>query len=146
MIRYSLVCDSDHRFDSWFQSAAAWDRLHDAGLIACAECGSAKVTKALMAPQVRTDGAVPIPEPVPATPLSTPANPKEQAIADLRARIEATSDYVGLSFVAQARAMHEGTMPERQIHGEARPDEARALIADGIPVAPLPFVPRRQTN
>ncbi len=42
--------------------------------------------------------------------------------------------------------MHEGTAPERSIYGEARPDEAKKLLEDGIPVAPLPFLPGRKTN
>ena len=64
----------------------------------------------------------------------------------LRRHVEANSDYVGLSFAAEARAMHEGRVPERAIHGEARPDEARRLLEDGIPVAPLPFRPTSKTN
>ena len=42
--------------------------------------------------------------------------------------------------------MHEGTVPQRSIHGEARSDEARKLIEDGVPALPLPFVPRQKTN
>ena len=79
-------------------------------------------------------------------PLATPQSELEQKLAALRAHIEETSDYVGLSFAAEARAMHDGLIPERAIHGEARPDEARRLIEDGIPVAPLPFLPKRQAN
>ena len=63
---------------------------------------------------------------------------------ELRRHVEENSDYVGESFATTARAMHEGKIPERSIHGEARPDEARQLIEDGIPVAPLPFrAPRK---
>lgn len=139
MIRYSLTCDQDHAFDSWFQSAAAYDRLAGAGMVACAVCGSAKVAKALMAPAVATVDAPP-------RPLSTPANPVEEALAEMRRKLETESDYVGLSFAAEARAMHEGRAPERAIWGEAKPDEARALIEDGVPVAPLPFMARRKAN
>ena len=64
----------------------------------------------------------------------------------LRRHVETTSDYVGMSFAAEARAMHEGTRPERAIHGEARIDEARKLLEDGIPVAPLPFRPRSRVS
>jgi hypothetical protein len=138
MIRYSLTCNQDHAFDSWFQSAAAWDRLAASGLVACAVCGSTKVTKALMAPALRGEVEPPA--------LSGPRNDAEKALAALRAKIESESDYVGLSFAAEARAMHEGQMPERAIHGEARPDEARALLEDGVPIAPLPFRPRARTN
>lgn len=140
MIRYTLTCDRGHRFDSWFQSAEAYDKLHAAGMIACAVCGSTAVEKALMAPAVQASA------PVPEGPLTAPASPAEQMLADLRRRIEAESDYVGLSFAAEARAMHEGRAPERSIWGEARLDEARALIEDGIPVAPLPFIPKTRTN
>jgi hypothetical protein len=140
MIRYNLSCDQGHDFDSWFQSAAAYDRLAGQGHVACALCGSTAVEKALMAPALRPADRTE------AAPLATPQSELEQKLAALRAHIEETSDYVGLSFAAEARAMHDGLIPERAIHGEARPDEARRLIEDGIPVAPLPFLPKRQAN
>jgi hypothetical protein len=78
--------------------------------------------------------------------LSQPDNPQEQALADLRRKIEANSDYVGMNFAQEARAMHDGDAPVRSIYGEARIDEARKLIEEGVPVAPLPFVPGRKAN
>jgi hypothetical protein len=140
MIRYNLSCDQGHDFDSWFQSAAAYDRLAGQGHVACALCGSTAVEKALMAPALRPADRTE------AAPLATPQSELEQKLAALRAHIEETSDYVGLSFAAEARAMHDGLIPERAIHGEARPDEARRLIEDGIPVAPLPFLPKAKAN
>lgn len=137
MIRYDLTCDKGHAFDSWFASAAAYDRLAGAGHVACPDCGSAQVSKALMAPAVVAK---------PERALTTPRDPREAALAELRAQVEANSDYVGLSFAAEARAMHEGRAPERPIHGEAKLDEARKLIEDGVPVAPLPFLPARKAN
>lgn len=145
MIQFSLRCDRDHRFDSWFQSAAAFDKLTAAGMIACAVCGSTAVEKALMAPSVRAGRDEPA-APRPPGPLSAPASPAEQAMAELRRRIEASSEYVGADFVREARDIHEGNAPARSIHGEARTDEARQLIEDGVPVAPLPFRPGRKTN
>ena len=70
----------------------------------------------------------------------------EQALAELRRQVEENSDYVGLNFAKEARAMHDGDAPARAIHGEAKPDEARKMLEDGLPVMPLPFVPRRKTN
>lgn len=154
MIRYALKCAQGHSFESWFQSASAYDRLAAAGHVACAVCGSAEVEKALMAPRVAGEAAA---EPPPAAetpgpdapeqaPLSRPASVAEQAMAELRRRIERESDYVGDRFATEARRMHEGDSPHRAIHGEARPDEARALIEEGVPVTPLPFLSRRKTN
>lgn len=142
MIRYTLKCDQDHSFESWFQSNDAFDKLKAAGMVACAVCGSTKIDKQLMAPAIRpARNATPRD-----TPLATPQSESELALAALRAHIEATSDYVGLNFATQARAMHDGALPERAIHGEARLDEARALLEEGIPVTPLPFLPSRKTN
>lgn len=64
----------------------------------------------------------------------------------MRKQVEENSDYVGLNFAAEARQMHDGTLPPRAIYGEAKPEEARQLIEDGVPVAPLPFMPKRKTN
>lgn len=138
MIRYALRCDSDHGFESWFGSAEAYDRLRSVGQVSCPDCGSTAVEKALMAPNVAAarDPA----------PLSAPADPRAAALAELRRRIEENSEYVGMQFAAEARRMHEGDAPERAIYGEARPDEARRLIEDGIPVAPLPFLPKARAN
>jgi hypothetical protein len=137
MIRYSLTCDKGHRFDSWFASASAFDTLKTSGHLACTICGSAQVDKALMAPAVTAE-----PE---GAPLSRRTE-IENKIAAMRKHVEETSDYVGADFATEARAMHDGTAPERAIWGEARLDEAKALLDDGVPVAPLPFMPKTRTN
>jgi hypothetical protein len=138
MIRYALRCDKAHQFDSWFGSSEDYDRLAASGLVACAVCGSTSVEKDLMAPRVRAAS--------PDQPLSAPLSPAEQALAELRRRIEAQSEDVGRDFPAEARRIHEGLAPRRAIIGEARPAEARALIEEGVPVAPLPWSPPRQSN
>lgn len=151
MIRYALRCRSGHDFESWFRSAEAYDTLRAAGHVACPECGVSEVEKALMAPQVRparrkAAAAPPAPAEAPAAPLSAPASEREARLAALRREIEAKSEYVGMQFAAEARRIHAGDAPERSIHGEARIEEARALVEEGVPVAPLPFLPARKAN
>ncbi|WP_412505856.1 DUF1178 family protein [Roseovarius sp. SYSU LYC5161] len=140
MIQFTLKCDRDHRFDSWFQSAEAYEKLSASGMVTCSICGSTDVDKAMMAPRVQGSRAE-----VAETPPG-PAAPTDQAVADLRREVEANSEYVGRNFVREARDMHDGLSPHRAVHGEARPDEAKKLIEDGVPVAPLPFIPGRKTN
>ncbi len=145
MIKFSLKCDQDHRFDSWFQSTDAFDKLKKSHMITCVICNSSEVEKAMMAPRVR-DGRSKTPEPVAEIGLSAPANPAEQALAQLKKQVEENSEYVGLNFARAARDIHNGTAPERAIYGEAKPEEAKKLIEDGVPVAPLPFIPGRKSN
>lgn len=134
MIRYALTCADGHDFDGWFRSADDFDRLNQAGQVGCSICGSIDVAKAMMTPALPAAKAL-------------QGSPDSMApLEKLRRHVEANSDYVGLSFAAEARAMHEGRVPERAIHGEARPDEARQLLEDGVPIAPLPFRPGRKTN
>lgn len=137
MISFSLQCSNDHRFDSWFTSSGAYDALQKAGHVACPICGDSTIEKALMAPAI---SAADTPAPI------SKKTEVEAAMAQMRKVVEENSDYVGMNFAAEARAMHLGDMPARPIYGEAKGDEARALIADGIPVAPLPFMPRAKVN
>ena len=143
MIQYSLKCENDHGFDSWFASADAYDKLADNGMVSCAVCGSTKVSKAIMAPRVRTTKG----KEAPAAPtLPTEKSAAEKAMAEMRAQVEQNSEYVGTNFATEARSMHLGDAPERAIYGEAKPEEAKSLIEDGIPVTPLPFMPTRKSN
>jgi hypothetical protein len=138
LIRYTLSCDKDHRFDSWFQSSNAFDALALGGHLSCAVCGSVAVTRAMMSPSVPAKGR--------ASDLKTSTSDAEKALTKLRKHVEDNSDYVGPSFADEARKMHDGDAPERAIWGEANFADAKKLIEDGIPVAPLPFMPKRKTN
>lgn len=139
MIHYTLKCEAGHGFDSWFQSAAAFDTLRKAGHLRCETCGSTVVEKAVMAPRVNTAEA-------PERPLRAPRSEAERSLARLRREIEEKADYVGPRFASEARAMFLGGQPHRPIYGEASGAEAKALIEDGVPVAPLPFVPKPKAN
>lgn len=141
MINYTLQCEKKHRFDSWFKSAEAFDMLVEKSLVVCSDCGSTNISKAIMAPRVST---------------ARKKENKSQEIAkkskvksdilELKKKIEANSEYVGNNFANEARSMYLGESPERAIYGEAKADDAKKLIDDGIPVMPLPFIPVKKTN
>lgn len=130
MIRYTLTCENAHHFDSWFQSSDAFNTLQASGLITCDICGSKQVTKSIMAPAVPQKGNT----------VNT------EQITAIKDHVEANADYVGNTFYTEARAMHDGDKPERAIYGQANAEQAKSLIKDGIPVLPLPFIPKKQTN
>ncbi len=146
MIRYDLTCADGHRFEAWFANSAAFDTQVEADLVTCAICGGADVKKALMAPRVNTVGseAASADPAAPASMLAGPLPAEIQArLAALGAEIERNSHHVGKRFASEARKMHLGEVEARAIHGEATREEAKALIDEGIPVAPLPFLPKR---
>ena len=151
MIRYNLRCEKGHAFESWFQSSAAYETQEKRRLVSCPSCGSVKVERAIMAPQIVTkkgrEQAAPAPTPAEATgPESTPllmAQERElrAKLKELRDHIVKNADNVGERFPNEARKMHYGDIEHRPIYGEASPDEARALIEEGVEVSPLPVLP-----
>ena len=139
MIHYNLKCNNDHTFSSWFDSLDAFDKLEKTKMLSCPTCGSDRIKRAMMSPQVspsRTKQAFS---------LSKPNSEIEKKISEVRKKVEAESEYVGKNFATEARAMHEGDSPVRSIYGEAKIKDAKSLIEDGIPVIPLPWS-KRQTN
>jgi hypothetical protein len=155
MIRYTLRCDHGHGFESWFQNSSAYDSQVKRKLVSCPACGSAKVEKAIMAPQIgKKKGRAPAPA-VAAAPsaatetgsdTSTPLMMAQEAelrakIKELRDHVTKNADNVGEKFPDEARKMHYGDIEHRPIYGEASPDEARSLIDEGIEVSPLPVLP-----
>jgi hypothetical protein len=159
MIRYTLRCEQSHSFESWFQDSSAYDSQVKRKLVTCPVCGSAEVEKAIMAPRIASKkgrDSAPAPARVEtAAPAETPAGESTSLmmaqerelrakIKELRDHIVKNADNVGERFPNEARAMHYGDKEHRPIYGEASPEEARALIDEGVEVSPLPTLPEER--
>ena len=155
MIRYSLRCERGHAFESWFQSSSAYESQEKRKLVSCPACGSTKVERAIMAPQIvtrkgRAKAAVPTEaaqesaqaSAQASTPLLMAQERELRAkLKELRDHIVKNADNVGERFPNEARKMHYGDIEHRPIYGEASADEARSMIDEGIEVMPLPVLP-----
>jgi hypothetical protein len=152
MIRYNLRCERDHAFESWFQSSSAYESQEKRKLVNCPVCGSAKVERAIMAPQIVSKKGRDLTAPAPAAttegtaPASTPLMMAQERelrakLKELRDHIVKNADNVGERFPNEARKMHYGDIEHRPIYGEASPEEARSLIEEGVEVSPLPVLP-----
>ncbi|MFN7102586.1 MAG: DUF1178 family protein [Pseudorhizobium sp.] len=138
MIRYSLICDNDHAFEGWFSESADFDRQVAAGFLTCPTCNSATVSKSLMAPSVSTARRKDEKRAV-AMDMA-----QKQVMAKLReavTAIKANAEDVGEKFPEEARKIHYGEADARGIIGKASLEEVRALVDEGIEVAPLPVLP-----
>ena len=133
MIVFDLQCqESGDRFEAWFRSSADYEEQRERGLVQCPMCQSNRVMKAPMAPRVLRKGSA----------------PNLAQLAAFQAELLKGSDWVGDRFAEQARAMHLGEIEQRPVHGSATAAEAKSLIEEGIPVAPLPLpvTPPDQVN
>ncbi|GGD51924.1 DUF1178 family protein [Erythrobacter arachoides] len=153
MIVYDLCCAHDHRFEGWFGSSADFDSQKARGLLACPTCGSERIGKAPMAPAVGRKGnrqevrAPDVHKPAATVSDTSIANvpiPPQVAqamakLAEAQATALKNSTWVGKEFAEQSRAMHYGERDHAAIHGQASSEDTRALLEEGVPVAPLPF-------
>lgn len=148
MIVFDLSCADGHRFEGWFGSSAEYEDQCARGLLACPTCGSAEVSKAPMAPAVPAKGnsrqdVLPPEANAPKQLANMPMPPevKTALVALAKAQAEAlkNSTWVGDKFAEETRKMHYGERDEALIHGQATLAEAKTLIEEGVPVAPLPF-------
>jgi hypothetical protein len=163
MIRYSLACGRKHDFEAWFKNSADYDKQKKRGLVTCPACGSDKVEKAIMAPQLgrgsrkdeRAPDVAPPEAPAPETPApaenKTPVamiSPQEREfrakLKELRDHLTKNAENVGGRFPEKARKMHYGEIEHRSIYGEASPQDAKELHDEGIEFHPLPVLPEER--
>ena len=124
MIVFDLQCrDDGETFEAWFRSSADYEEQREAGLVQCPMCQSANVGKAPMAPRVPRKGSE--------SPLAK--------LAAMQTELLKNSRWVGDDFAETARAMHSGEIETAQVHGNATLAQAKSLVDDGVPVAPLPL-------
>ncbi|WP_375452619.1 DUF1178 family protein [uncultured Devosia sp.] len=137
MIQYTLECANAHRFDAWFKNAAAFDAQQARGVVSCATCGSAQVSKALMAPAVARSGS----EKMSLSAGHPDAAKLREMLRAYRQKVTSEADYVGDKFAEEARKIHFEEVEARGIYGEATRDEVIALAEEGVEFAPLPDLP-----
>ena len=138
MIRYSLICENAHEFEGWFSESADFDRQVASGFLTCPVCNSASISKSLMAPTVSTARKK---EEMQTVAMDTARREAFLKLKEAVAAIKANSEDVGTRFPEEARKIHYGEADARGIIGQATPDEAEALVEEGIQIAALPVLP-----
>ena len=141
MIVFDLSCAAGHRFEGWFGSSVDYAAQRERGLVACPQCGSGEVGKAPMAPAVPRKGnrQVERTQSVAGGSLPPEAVAMLQNLAEMQAEALKSSTWVGDAFAERSRAIHYGEREAEAIHGQASPDQAKALLDEGITVMPLLF-------
>ena len=134
MIVFDVKCAEEHVFEAWFRDSESFEKLRKAGQVICPNCNSTKVEKALMAPNVAAKKGL------------SPTEEKQTAekafrmLAKMRKSVEENCDYVGPKFAEEARKIHYDEAAERNIYGEATPQESEELREEGIDFSEIPWI------
>ena len=137
MIRYDLVCENEHFFESWFKDSKSYQKQLETNEIVCPECNSSNISKSLMAPG--------IPKKTNTKNSNVIANSNSKSINDairkIRNEIKKNSEYVGDQFPEEARKIHYNEAEMRSIYGKASKKEITELVDEGIDIIQIPEIP-----
>ena len=127
-----LQCPHGHRFEGWFASAEDFESQLSRKLVECPICGATEVSRLPSAPRLNLSGA---------TATQAPAGTEEQQARVMRALREVLekTENVGDRFAEEARRIHYNEAPARSIRGVTTPEDAKALVEEGIEVMSLPI-------
>ncbi|HZZ10733.1 MAG TPA: DUF1178 family protein [Paraburkholderia sp.] len=126
-----LQCPHSHRFEGWFASADDFESQQSRKLVECPICGANEVSRLPSAPRLNLSGATA------ANVTAETAGRQARVMRALREVLEKTEN-VGDRFAEEARRIHYNEAPARNIRGVTTPEDARALVEEGIEVMPLP--------
>ena len=136
MIKYSLKCNNcSIEFESWFGSSKEFDRLKKMNLLNCEMCGSLKVQKSLMSPNLSNTKKK----------SSEKNNLKfkevKRKIKDYQKFIKKNFDFVGDNFAYEARSIHYNKKNlKKGIYGNATNKDLKELKEEGIQTETIPWI------
>lgn len=143
MIKYSLICDKEHVFEGWFGSGEDYENQRKRGFVECPSCGSNRISKALMAPNVSGTKKKDV---VPMAAMQQAQVPAEmmERLRKFKKHVESNAENVGDRFPEEARKIHYGEAEVRDIYGKASLQEAASLAEEGVDVMPIPDLPEEK--
>jgi hypothetical protein len=127
-----LQCPHGHRFEGWFASAEDFESQSSRKLVACPICSATEVSRLPSAPRLNLSGAS-------ETQVAPGAGEMQARVMRALREVLEKTENVGDRFAEEARRIHYNEAPARNIRGVTTPEDAKALVEEGIEVMPLPI-------
>ena len=139
MIKYNLKCKNKHEFESWFSNSKEFEKLRSKKMIECIYCKSKEIEKSIMSPLVLN---------------KEEKTKKEKSLEDfkkvkkelvkIRKFVEKNFENVGKDFPREVRNVYYDNRKNKNIYGQATPEETDELKEEGIEVASIPWVDKNE--
>ena len=136
MIKYNLICDNEHEFESWFSNSHEFEKLKKKKLLECIYCSSKIIEKSIMSPMISN-----------LSNLDTFQNKFErdlfkekQKLQKIRQYIEKNYEYVGKNFSKKVREVYYDKKSKKTIYGTTTSKEREELAEEGIDLLSIPWV------
>ena len=136
MIKYNLICNNNHEFESWFSDSEEFNRLNKKRLLECIYCSSNKIKKSIMAPMVSgtklSEESVNI--------LDRKLLKEKKELLKLRKHIEKNFEFVGDKLSEKIRDIYYDKNTKKSIYGTTTPEERKELAEEGIDLLSIPWI------
>ena len=139
MIKYNLKCKNNHDFESWFSSSKEYEKLKLKKMIECIFCKSKNVKKSIMSPNILNKYEKRL--------YLKSKNEYERVKKDLlkiRKFVEKNFENVGSNFSREVRNVYYDNRKNKNIYGQATPEEAKELKQEGIEITSIPWVEKSE--
>tara|TARA_B100001250_G_scaffold43163_1_gene34050 strand:- start:635 stop:1060 length:426 start_codon:yes stop_codon:yes gene_type:complete len=136
MIKYSLKCKNcSVEFDSWFSSSNEFDRIKKLKLLNCNTCGSLKVEKSLMTPNLSKTKKKSLDQ------NKHKFKYVKKKLKDYQKFVKENFEFVGDNFTYEARSIqYNKKKGKKGIYGNASLKEVKELNEEGIETEMIPWI------
>ena len=136
MIKYSLKCKNcSAEFDSWFSSSNEFDRIKKLKLLNCNTCGSLKVEKSLMTPNLSKTKKKSLDQ------NKNKFKYVKKKLKDYQKFVKENFEFVGDNFTYEARSIqYNKKKGKKGIYGNASLKEVKELNEEGIETEMIPWI------
>ncbi len=137
MIKYKLRCKNcEKSFDSWFSSSLEFEKLKIKKFLNCHFCGSKKIDKNLMAPNILNSISN-----IKKKDVNKKRRNIKKKIMEFQNFIKANFENVGDDFAYKARSLHYNYKKKQKgIYGSASKKQIKELQEEGIETETFPWI------
>ena len=136
MIKYNLICDNEHEFESWFSDSLEFEKLKNKKLLECIYCSSKRIEKSIMSPMVSNSNNLELPN----NKFEREFLKEKKRLKQIRKYIEKNYEYVGKNFSKKVREIYYDKKSKKTIYGTTTPKEREELAAEGIDLLSIPWI------
>ena len=136
MIKYNLICDNEHEFESWFSDSLEFEKLKNKRLLECIYCSSKRIEKSIMSPMISNSNNLELPN----NKFEREFLKEKKRLKQIRKYIEKNYEYVGKNFSKKVREIYYDKKSKKTIYGTTTPKEREELAEEGIDLLSIPWI------
>ena len=136
MIKYNLICDNEHEFESWFSDSLEFEKLKNKRLLECIYCSSKRIEKSIMSPRISNSNNLELPN----NKFEREFLKEKKRLKQIRKYIEKNYEYVGKNFSKKVREIYYDKKSKKTIYGTTTPKEREELAEEGIDLLSIPWI------